>query len=289
MQITNEEYQQFKPLLFSLGYRLLGSVMDAEDIMQDTFLKASMLDEQQIENKKAYLCKMMTNRCLDVLKSPTRRDQYIGPWNPEPLILEGLPTDDPTELMIQKEGLSIAYLRMMEHLTPDERAVLLLREVFDFPYSEIATMLEKQAENCRKIFSRAKQKISSVEHESLNYETNKTIVNRFIEAFQKQHTDVLIELISENVTLFSDGGGKVNAAVRPISHSANVSAFLFGILKKVPEDFYFEVQNINHQPAIMMYMNGALQSILSFYIYKDKINEIYITMNPDKLPLVKAT
>ncbi|WP_226669760.1 RNA polymerase sigma-70 factor [Metabacillus litoralis] len=287
MQISNEEYKQYKPLLFSLGYRLLGSVIETEDIMQETFLKAFEINEQNIDNKKAYLCKMMTNRCLDVLKSARyKREQYVGPWNPEPLLLEKLHTFDPSEKMIQNEGLSIAYLRMMEHLTPDERAVLLLREVFDFPYSEIANIIEKKDENCRKIFSRAKQKISLVEGESLNYEKNKSLINRFIEAFQMQNMDALLELISENVTLYSDGGGKVNAAVRPIVSLPNVLALLFGILKKAPEDSYFEIKNVNGQPAIIIYMNGTLQSILSFYICDNKINEIYITMNPDKLPIL---
>ncbi|WP_058309129.1 RNA polymerase sigma-70 factor [Gracilibacillus massiliensis] len=283
MLISNEEYQHYKPLLFSLGYRLLGSVVETEDMLQETFLKASLINEENIENKKAYLCKMMTNRCLDLLKSSSRRNDYIGPWNPEPLMLDHLHAIDPSELLLQKEGLSVAYLRMMEHLKPDERAVLLLREVFDFPYAEIANTIEKKEENCRKIFSRAKQKISAVEGESLDYERNKNLVNRFIEAFQKQNTNVLLELISEKVTLFSDGGGKVHAAVRPIESFSNVLAFLFGISKKAPADFQFHVKTVNQQPAILIYMYGKLQSIINFYIQDETINEIYITMNPDKL------
>lgn len=286
MQITKEEYQLFKPLLFSLGYRMLGSVADSEDLVQETFLKAYQISEDDIKNKKAYLCKIMTNLSLDLLKSARyKREHYVGPWNPDPLLLEKLHTFDPSELIIQKEGLSIAYLRIMEHLTPDERAVLLLKEVLDFPYSEIATIIEKKEENCRKIFSRAKKRISLVEGESLNYEKNKSMITRFIQAFQTQNMDDLLEIISENVTLYSDGGGKVHAAIRPIISVPNVLSLLYGVIKKAPEDFYFDVKNVNCQPAIMIYMNGKLQSILSFYIRKGKINEIYITMNPDKLPL----
>lgn len=285
MQITNEEYQQFKPLLFSLGYRMLGSVAEAEDMVQETFLKAYQIKEENLVHKKAYLCKMMTNRCLDVLKSArNRREQYVGPWNPEPLLLEESLELDPSAVLLQKEGLSIAYLRMMEHLTPDERAVLLLREVFEFPYLEIANIIEKTEENCRKIFSRAKQKISHVENESLNYENNKSIIHQFIQAFQTQNTEALLELISNNVTLYSDGGGKVKAAIRPIVSLTNVLAFLSGIVKKAPQGFYFEVKNINAQPGIVFYMNDKIHSILSFYIQNDKINEIYIILNPDKLP-----
>jgi RNA polymerase sigma-70 factor, ECF subfamily len=285
VQISNEEYQQFKPLLFSLGYRMLGSVAEAEDMVQETFLKAYQINEEEIEHKKAYLCKIMTNRCLDVLKSArNRREQYVGPWNPEPLLLEKSLELDPSEILLQKEGLSMAYLRMMEHLTPDERAVLLLREVLDFPYFEIASMIEKTEPNCRKIYSRAKQKIAHVENESLNYEKNKSLIQQFIQAFQTQNTDALLELISTNVTLYSDGGGIVKAAIRPIVSLNNVLAFLSGIVKKAPEGFYFEVKNINAQPGIVFYLNDKIYSTLSFFIQQEKINEIYIVLNPNKLP-----
>src|SRR5690606_34472569 len=152
VQLTNEEYKQFKPLLFSIGYRMLGSAAEAEDLVQDTFLKIYEMDEQEIGNKKAYLCKIMTNRCLDSFKSARfRREQYTGPWSPEPL-LQAHSSGDPADAYLQTEGLSIAYLRMMEHLAPDERAILLLREAFDFPYEEISTIAGKKEENCRKIF-----------------------------------------------------------------------------------------------------------------------------------------
>lgn len=285
VQISNEDYEQFKPLLFSIGYRMLGSVAEAEDIVQETFLKAYQIDEQKIDNKKAYFSKIMTNRCLDVLKSARyKREHYVGPWNPEPLLLESSPDFGPSEVVLQKEGLSIAYLRLMEHLAPDERAVLLLREVFQFSYLEISNIIERKEENCRKIFSRAKQKVSNVEGESLNYEENKSIINRFIQAFQMHNMDALLELISEKVILYSDGGGKVKAAVHPIQSRSNVLAFLYGIIKKAPEDFYFEVKKVNGQPAIVIYMNSKIQSIISFYISYDTINEMYLTMNPDKLP-----
>ena len=277
--------QYYAPLHY-LAYSILDDAEEAEDIVQETFLSAYQIDEQKIDNMKAYLCKIMTNRCLDVLKSARyKREHYVGPWNPEPLLLEKSLEFDPPAIVLQKEGLSIAYLRMMEHLAPDERAVLILREVFDFSYVEIAKIIEKKEDNCRKIYSRAKQKSSLIEGESLDYEKNKSIIDSFIQAFQVQNIDALLELISENVTLYSDGGGKVNAAVRPIVSSSNVLAFLYGIIKKVPEDFYFEVKHVNSQPAIVIYVNGKIQSILSFTIRNNKIYEMYITLNPDKLPI----
>ncbi|KAB7667793.1 RNA polymerase sigma-70 factor [Bacillus sp. B1-b2] len=286
MHITKEDYQLYKPLLFSLGYRMLGSVTETEDMIQETFLKAFQINEEKIINKKAYLCKIMTNLCLDLLKSARyKREQYVGPWNPAPLLLEKIHDLDPSELVIQKEGLSIAYLRMMEHLVADERVVLLLREVLNFSYSDIANIIEKKEDNCRKIFSRAKHKMSVIKGESLNYEKNKSIIDSFIVAFQIENTETLLELISNNVTLYSDGGGKVTASLRPIVSATNVLALLYGIIKKAPEDFYFEMENINYQPAIIFYMNGTFHSVISFYISHEKINEIYITMNPEKLPV----
>ena len=286
MQISNEDYYLYKPLLFSIGYRMLGSVAETEDIVQETFLKVYQIEEDKIENVKAYLCKMMTNRCIDSLRSSRhKREEYVGPWNPEPLLLEKVHDLDPSELFLQKEGLSIAYLRMMENLAPDERAVLLLREAFDFSYSEIANLLEKKEQNCRKIFSRAKKKVVGIETESLNYTANKSIVDQFIRAFEQQHMNTLLELLSENVILYSDGGGKVRAAIRPIHSSPTVLAFLYGIAKKTSADYYFEIKNVNCQPAILNYMNSKLHSIISLSIKDDKIEEFYITMNPDKLPI----
>lgn len=289
MQLNNEAYRLYQPLLFSLGYRMLGSVVDTEDIVQETFLRAYQIKDQKIENKKAYLCKMMTNRCLDFLKSAKkRREVYIGPWNPEPLFFFSDMHDHPSEALLQKEGLSIAYLRMMEQLSPHERAVLLLREVFDFSYREISTIVEKTEDNCRKLYSRSKQKISAVENESLHYERNKDVVNRFLKAFHIQNTSELLELVSNKVTLYSDGGGKVKAAVRPIRTRTKVLAFLIGIRKKTTEDYYYEIRSVNGQPSLINYMNGTIHSTVSFYILHRTIKEIYITMNPDKLKLQSA-
>lgn len=286
MQISNEDYEQLKPLLFSIGYRMLGSIADAEDLLQETFLKAYQLDDEKIDNKKAYLCKIMTNRCLDVLKSSrNKRETYIGPWNPEPLLLDTSTEYDPPEAALRKEGLSIGYLRMMEHLSPNERAVLLLREVFDFSYTEIAHMVEIKEDNCRKVFSRAKLKMASVEGESLDFKKNQSIINRFIEALQMQNMDTLLKLLSKNVTLYSDGGGKVKAAIRPISTQPNVLSLLYGIMKMVPADFSSELNIVNGQPAVVNYSKNQIHSVVSFYIVNDIIEEIYIIMNPDKLPV----
>jgi RNA polymerase sigma-70 factor, ECF subfamily len=284
MQISNEDYVLYKPLLFSLGYRMTGSVSETEDLIQETFLRAYQLPELEVENKKAYLCRMMTNRCIDFLRSAkVKREQYIGPWNPEPLLQPGGQHNDPSEILIEKEYLSIAYLRMMEHLTPHERAVLLLREAFGFSYGEISRMIEKTEENCRKLFSRSKQKMAKAEGESLDYKKNLSLIQRFILAFQTERTEDLLELISENVTLYSDGGGIVRAAVRPILNRQRVLAFLHGITSNLPDNIQFTLITVNGQPAMVNYMDGRIHSTISFSIFDGQIAEIFITMNPEKL------
>ncbi|AGX02833.1 RNA polymerase sigma-70 factor [Bacillus sp. NRRL B-14911] len=284
MQISDEDYVLYKPLLFSLGYRMTGSVSETEDLIQETFLRAYQLPELEVENKKAYLCRMMTNRCIDFLRSAkVKREQYVGPWNPEPLLQSGDQRTDPSEILMEKEYLSIAYLRIMEHLTPHERAVLLLREAFGFSYSEISRMIEKTEDNCRKLFSRSKLKMAAAEGESLDYQKNLSLIQRFILAFQTERTEDLLELISENVTLYSDGGGKVKAAVRPILTRQRVLAFLQGITRNLSNEVQFTLTTVNGQPAMVNYMNGRIHSTISFSIFEDRIAEIYITMNPEKL------
>ncbi|MFA9456507.1 RNA polymerase sigma-70 factor [Halalkalibacter sp. AB-rgal2] len=280
MNISQEEFIKYKPLLFSLGYRMLGSVTDAEDLVQETFLRCYQIDTVQ-SNLKAYLCKVMTNLCIDLLKSSRyNREQYTGEWNPEPLLVS---QDEPSFHAIQKEGLSIAYLRMMEHLSPYERAVLILREAFHLPYQDIAKMIHKQEANCRKLFSRAKTKISSVEAESLSYDQNRILIERFIKAFQTQNIAELLQLLSEDVTLYSDGGGIVKAAIRPIKTHSHVLAFFNGITRKAKKDFRVSIHNLNEQPTIVIYIDDTIYSVISFYIRDQCINEMYMTNNPNKL------
>lgn len=151
---TEQLYEAYQPLLFSLAYRILGSVMDAEDIVHDVFISFNnMEDVQSIENMRAYLCKMVTNRSIDKLRSAAhKRNVYVGMWLPEPFVEE---IDDPSESFVMKESISTAYLLLLQQLTEVERVVFILREVFSYDYEEIASIVEKSSVNCRKIFQRA--------------------------------------------------------------------------------------------------------------------------------------
>lgn len=318
MHVSKEMYHQLQPLLFSLAYRMVGSVADAEDIVQETFMTATQLDETKLDNVKAYLCKMTTNRCLDLLKSSRKkREQYVGPWLPEPLVLQE--DDDAYAELFMKEDLSLAFIKMMQDLSEQERAVLLLREGMDLAYKDIAEIVGKTESTCRKLLSRAKQKLSAQGYHRYNdydgndsdedhqncqdpkndkenkkdyknvistMEANQDVIIRFLEAFQKEDMKELLNVLAEDVVTYSDGGGKVHAALNPIVSFKRVMTFLSSLTQKMPEDFSFKVAYINGQIGLINYFGSKVQSTVSFFVSDGKIKEIYMVLNPDKLTRV---
>ncbi|SEN51138.1 RNA polymerase sigma-70 factor [Lihuaxuella thermophila] len=284
IEITPTFYQTYKPLLFSLAYRLLGSVTDAEDMVHEIFISCEKVKRGQVEDVKAYLCKMITNRCLDYLKSARKqRESYMGPWLPEPIIIDE-ETERPDRRVLTREYLSIAYLVLMERLTATERAVFVLREVFQFDYREIAEIVEKSEENCRKIFSRAKQKLDARDPEpSANYKQHKGILERFVQAIQAGDKEAMLRLLSKDVILYTDGGGKVKAAINPIQSSNRVLLFLQGVYSKNSKLDHSVIVNLNGTPGLLLFRGEELDSTLCCKFTDQKIEAIYIVRNPDKL------
>ncbi|MET3193453.1 RNA polymerase sigma factor SigJ [Bacillus sp. OAE603] len=281
-------YSEYKPLLFSIGYHMLGSVEDSEDLVQDTFVAIHQLSKTSNEepnNIKAFLCKVMTNRCLDLLKSSRKkREVYVGPWLPEPILqlkLEGT-HEDPAEKVILDETISYALLVLLEQLTPVERAVFLLREVFEFDYKNIADILSKTEMNCRKIFSRMKEKIQA-NHQNTkpNIREDFLLAKRFIEAVGTGNLEVLISLLTDDIVLISDGGGKVKAALRPLSNKNHVIAFLIGVAKKEADSAEVKLVMVNGQIGILV--DGKDPTIICFERAGDCYKRIYLVRNPDKI------
>ncbi|MFY0544904.1 RNA polymerase sigma-70 factor [Brevibacillus sp. H7] len=284
MTDTQELYTTYKPLLFSLAYRMLGTVMDAEDMVQETFLSLQKVPKEKIVHTKAFLCKVLTNRCIDFLKAARRqRETYVGPWLPEPLVFR---TDHngPMEQVITRDKISIAYLKLMESLSPVERAVFVLREVLDFGYKEIAEMTAKEEASCRKIFSRVKQKLDhELPDEKIDYEHHKQLLEAFLKALQTENTNSLLELLSADAVLYSDGGGRVRAAIQPIQSREKVIAFLLGIAKKAPADTRIQLATVNGEPGIVTCTGDGPYSVLSLNLRDGRIDSVYIIVNPDKL------
>lgn len=281
-------YSEYKPLLFSIGYNMLGSVEDSEDLVQDTFVTVQKLSKTSTEepsNIKAFLCKIMTNRCLDLLKSSKKkREVYIGPWLPEPILqmkIEGL-HEDPAEKVILDETISYALLVLLEQLNPVERAVFILREAFDFDYKNIAEILNKTELNCRKIFSRVQEKIQSDHIDSkTNNQEDFLLAKRFIEATGTGDLEDLITLLTDDIVLISDGGGKVKAALRPIYEKKNVVAFLTGLVKKLKDSVQIQFVIVNGQIGILV--DSEEPTIICFEREGDCYKKIFMVRNPDKM------
>ena len=276
-----ETFSPHRPLLFSIAYRMLGSVMDAEDMVQETFLRWQSADD--VRSPKSYLSTILTRLCIDQLRSArVQREAYVGPWLPEPLFTEEMPDMD--EKLAQADSLSMAFLVILESLQPAERAAFLLREVFDYEYAEIASIVDKSEANCRQMVHRARQ---HVRERRPRYDAPPEQVQRLTEQFMQASIsgDVsgLLRLLSEEVTLLSDGGGKIVAAINPILGQDNVARFLVGIAGNAPDSFEYRFAQINGRPGVVNYFDGQPQSVGTLEIVDGKISSIYIIVNPEKL------
>ncbi|MFC5405496.1 RNA polymerase sigma-70 factor [Cohnella soli] len=300
---SEQLYKSYKRLLFTLAYRMLGSVADAEDVAHEAFISLNAASPDEVHNVKAYLCKIATNRCLDRLRSArSRREAYVGPWLPEPIVEASSQEGDPYRSYEQTESLSIAYLLLLQQLSATERIVFLLREALQYEYEEIADIVSKSATNCRQIFSRAKRAIghhSPAETASvLDFRPKEArtegredqladLVGKFIGALSTGNLGQLMNVLSTDATLFSDGGGKVSAATRPIAGAERIAKFFDGLMKKTSPGFSFRVATVNGSTGIVTYEDGRASSVISFHAKDGVISAVYIVVNPDKLLLVQ--
>ncbi|MCM3619397.1 RNA polymerase sigma factor SigJ [Sutcliffiella horikoshii] len=280
-----ELYKQYKGLLFKPAYQLTGSVTDAEDVVHDVFLKIYDVPPEKLAEPKAYLCKMVTNRCHDLHKSARKkREHYFGEWLPEPLQNA---YDDSMDSVVRDDLLSYAILVLLERLTPTERVVFVLREALGFEYHEIGNLVEKNEGNCRKLYSRAKAKmgITSEEFDAIE-KASEEFVHIFIAALKQGNMNQIVSMLDQNIVLVSDGGGKAKAAVNPIKTRDHVARFLLGALRKAsPADGIppIEINKINGQPAIVLRSSEGIHTVGLIHIENNLIRNIYIVRNPDKL------
>jgi RNA polymerase sigma-70 factor (ECF subfamily) len=286
-----EVFDRNRSLLFSISYWMLGSVMEAEDVVQEAFLRWQQAPEGEVRSPSAYLSTVVTRLCIDRLRSArARREQYVGPWLPEPLLEE----QEITGTADLDDSLSMAFLVLLESLTPVERAVFLLREVFDYDYPEIASLVGKSEANCRQIARRARQSVAArrPRFES-SPEQEERLLDSFLRASLSGNMGSLLALLSEDVTLYSDGGGKTQAALKPIYGADRVAKFLFGILKKAPPDLAVRQTRVNGRPGLVGYFgDGSPQSVVTFEVGEESIRAIRLVVNPEKLgnvpPLERA-
>ncbi|HEX9297071.1 MAG TPA: RNA polymerase sigma-70 factor, partial [Polyangiaceae bacterium] len=259
---------------FGIAYRMLGDRAAAEDVVQEAFLKTR--DAEAVASPRAWLSTVVTRLCIDQLKSArARRESYVGPWLPEPL-----PTDD----KIDRDTISMAFLVVMETLSPIERAVFLLHEVFDYSYAEIADIVGKEEAAVRQILHRAKTHVVARRPRfSGTREQHHRLLMGFVQACTAGDLQGLEQLLVDDVVALSDGGGKVRAARKPVEGAVNVARLLIGLTKKGPANATYDIRPINGDPAIVIYDGARIDSVLSIATDGQKITEIEIVRNPDKL------
>ncbi|GJL93832.1 MAG: RNA polymerase sigma factor [Hyphococcus sp.] len=272
--------------LMGLAYRMLGSMTDAEDVLQDAYLRYASADISTIRSKEAFLVTIVTRLCLDRLKSAkTKREVYIGPWLPEPT-----PDADalsPQTALELADDLSFALLLTLERLSGQERAAFLLHDVFDRPYSEIATALGKSEAGCRQLASRARKAVhEDREPRASSPDQHQLLLQRFMEAAASGDAGRLQALLTDDAIAYSDGGGVRIAALNPVIGADKVARFFVGLMKKgIRENSIIRpvIRDVNGAPGLLVYVDEELDNVLSLELKQGKISTIFVVRNPEKL------
>ncbi len=280
---STEAFNEHRPLLFGIAYRMLGSVADAEDIVQEAYLRWRRADVATVESPRAYLSSIVTRLSIDYLRSArVKREVYVGQWLPEPLVS---PKAEATRSLELAESLSTAFLVLLESLSPPERAAFLLRDVFDYEYRDIAACLDKSEANCRQMVKRARERVAGgkprFEAAPEQYER---LALRFMRAVNDGDVATLVESLTEDAALYTDHGGKAAAARRTITSADKVARFLVGVTERFsPDDARSVIQTINGRPGVVVYSRGRAVTAISFDVTDGRIANIYVVRNPDKL------
>jgi RNA polymerase sigma-70 factor (ECF subfamily) len=277
-------FDQHRGLLFSVAYRMLGSVADAEDMLQETFIRWQQARDEEIRSPRAFLITIISRLSINHLQSArVRREEYVGQWLPEPLVAgEG---NDPLGILRVDESLSMAFLVLLERLTPVERAVFLLREVFEYEYDEIAAVLGQSAVNCRQILRRARQHVNAMRPRFKASRRKRTdMLQRFLHATESGDLEGLLHLLAKDVVLYADGGGKGLAVPNQVHGADKVARGVLGSLKKLaPKNLVRRTVEVNGRPGAVAYLNGKPFSVVTFEAGDDGIRAIYVVTNPEKL------
>ena len=277
-----QAFDQYRGLLFAIAYRMLGSASDAEDIVQEAFARWLQTGDDDVQSPRAYLSTVVVRLCINQAESArARREIYVGSWLPEP-ILTG-PRPEMLETVMLGETLSFAFLVLLEQLGPLERAVFLLREVFEYEYHEIAGMVDKTEANCRQILRRAHQHLDRRRPRfDVSREQQARLTEQFLRASSSGDMQGLLSLLTDDIAFIGDGGGKAPIAHRPVRGPDKVARGTIGGLR-----FFSQVQTrleeVNGRPAIVGYLNGQPCGVLICEIEGERIHRVYAVVNPDKL------
>lgn len=280
-----ERFTVLRPLLFTIAYEILGSATESEDVLRDSYLRWADVDLATVRDTKSYLAQLVTREALNALRARSRRrEEYVGPWLPEPLLLD---ERDASADIVLAESVSMAMLVLLETLTPDERAVFVLREVFGFDYDEIAGAVGRSTQAVRQIAHRAKEHVHARRKRFGPVDSRRTtqITEQFLTAAATGDMEELVSMLAPGATWTADHGGKATAVRRPVAGARKVAAIMarvFQVVRKTPQ-MRLETAVYNSAPAVVVYTEDHLEGVLLFEVVDDKITNLYAMRNPDKL------
>ena len=277
-------FDEHRTLLFSIAYRMLGSASDAEDVVQDAYLRWQGADAAHVRSPKSYLSATVTRLALDHLRSArVRREVYVGPWLPEPLV--GVDERDPLAAVTLAESLSMAFLMLLERLTPTQRAAFLMREIFGFDSSDVASMLGTSEANVRQLVSRAKQHVAAERPRfNSNRRTADELAERFLGACTTGNMEVLLHMLTADAIAYADGGGKFAAARRPVVGASRVARFVASVVAKWRASGEVRLAAVNGGIGLLLHAGGRLRAVMTIAADQDgRVCRVFIMVNPDKL------
>ncbi|MEV4238302.1 MULTISPECIES: RNA polymerase sigma factor SigJ [unclassified Nocardia] len=288
---TDEHAERFtvlRPLLFTIAYEILGSATESDDVLQDSYLRWAEVDLVTVRDTKSYLAQLVTRQALNAVRAGARRrEDYIGPWLPEPLLLD---EHDASADVVLAESVSMAMLVLLETLTPDERAVFVLREVFGFDYDDIAAAVGKSVMTVRQVAHRARSHVQARRKRFVPVDAAKIaeITEQFMTAASTGDTQGLLSLLAPDATWTADSGGKAVATRRPVVGAQKVARCLVELFHKASRtpNLGIEMLNCNHTPAMAVYRDDYLEGVFLMEIVDGKITNFYAIRNPDKLVTV---
>ncbi|QEN15818.1 RNA polymerase sigma-70 factor [Mycolicibacterium sp. ELW1] len=281
-----DRFTLLRPLLFTIAYEITGSATEADDVLQDSYLRWATVDLDAVRDTKAYLAQLVTRQALNTLRSQSRRrEDYVGPWLPEPLLLD---EHDGAADVVLAESVSMAMLVVLETLTPDERAVFVLREVFGFSHDEIADAIGKSTAAVRQMAHRAREHVHSRRRRfsPLDPQQSEQITTQFLTAAATGDLDGLMSMLAPDVVFTSDSDGKVSAARRPVLGPAKVARLIIGLFRQATPEYRIEGANYNGAPAIVVFRGDRAESVMLVEITEGTITNFYAMRNPDKLAAV---
>jgi RNA polymerase sigma-70 factor (ECF subfamily) len=284
---TEARYESLRPLLFSIAYRMVGSASEAEDLVQEAFLRIHRAESEgtEVESPKAYLAAVVTRLSIDHLKSArVRREQYVGQWLPEPLLVD--PAPDAAAHAETADSLSMAFLVLLESLTPVERAVFLLREVFGYEYGAIAKIVDRSEDNCRQLFVRARKHVDEGRPRfEASRQQRDELARRFFAAAEQGDTEALVEMLAADVVVYGDGGGKAPSWPRPIYGRERVAKLMAGTVAQAKQlGGSLELTHVNGQPGVVFTdPDGLIAVVMSLDVADGVVQTIRSVINPEKL------